>query len=298
MLHTELGEGSLAAVCRLYPRGVRTEGVRECSCANSCEAVLELLLQKSEPLRFSYQELALEPSADEKEFLPDDDALKRESIRLWCIARIQDRRYSLPRRILWLGISLLLLEDAYKAQDIQRMQVLMGNEEPILLPEPICPGEGPLTLGLEMANHMLQILDEKSSSIREYGESELAYFGTGEEECKKYMQACAQFADLLPQWEVWFEHMLVNHMFFTQFPFQSQPVAMEEEFLGICSIYALVRFLAVGWAAQHHSVEDIVDVVAMAFRLIDHTDFDKIASHIIKKLGYDDRRHIWQMLHL
>jgi len=41
-IHAELGENKLSQVCRLYPRGVRLNNGYECSCANSCEAVLEL----------------------------------------------------------------------------------------------------------------------------------------------------------------------------------------------------------------------------------------------------------------
>lgn len=51
-LHAELGDGMPAAVCRLYPLGVRTGEVYECSCANSCEAVIELLLGRQEKIRF------------------------------------------------------------------------------------------------------------------------------------------------------------------------------------------------------------------------------------------------------
>ena len=42
-IHAELGEEVLPDVCRLYPRGIRVEeGICESSCANSCEAVLEM----------------------------------------------------------------------------------------------------------------------------------------------------------------------------------------------------------------------------------------------------------------
>ena len=53
-IHAEMGEEVLPDICRLYPRGIRTEnGLYECSCANSCEAVLELLLAKKKPITFS-----------------------------------------------------------------------------------------------------------------------------------------------------------------------------------------------------------------------------------------------------
>ena len=52
-IHAEMGEEVLPDICRLYPRGIRAEnGLYECSCANSCEAILELLLAKKEPITF------------------------------------------------------------------------------------------------------------------------------------------------------------------------------------------------------------------------------------------------------
>lgn len=293
-LQAELGEDALAAVCRLYPRGVRTNGVRECSCANSCEAVLELFLNRTAPIVFRETELSFvlpETPADE-------NAAHKQRIRLWCIARLQERAYPLPERIVWMGFSLLAMEEAFRAQDTRRMESLLSGAETVPVPEPIQTGGEPLALGLELANHMLQILDERSGSIRSYGESELNYFGNGAEERRKYMQACKRFEQSLPGWEVWFEHMLVNHIFFTQFPFQNEPAAMGDEFLGICCVYALLRFLCVGWAAQHDGAEAVVDVAAMAFRLIDHTDFERTAARIVKDLGYNKQPYLCQFLRL
>lgn len=297
-IHAELGEDALAAVCRLYPRGIRANGVYECSCANSCEAVLELLLKKTEPITFEKTALPFTAPGSPDGQGESDAAVKEQRIRLWCISRIQDRRYSLPQRIAWLGDSLLAMEQALKAKDTRRMEALLSGQEAVPVPESIEPGQEPLALGLEVANHMLRILDERSDSIRAYGEAELAYLGDGDGECQRYMDSCGRFRELMPQWEIWFEHMLVNHMFFTQFPFLHHPVAMEDEFLGLSAVYALLRFLCVGRTAEACGTEEIVDVAAGAFRLMDHTDFERMAAHILKKLGYHDRQHIWQFLHL
>ena len=67
-LHAEMGEEVLSSVCRLYPRGARLDGASECSCANSCEGVLELLFSRDEPIAFEKRMLALElPDSSERE---------------------------------------------------------------------------------------------------------------------------------------------------------------------------------------------------------------------------------------
>ena len=50
----------------------------------------------------------------------------------------------------------------------------------------------------------------------------------------------------------------------------------------------LLRFLCVGWTAEHPVQSAAVDVAAAAFRLIDHTEFDLYAAPILNELGFYD----------
>ena len=296
MLHAECGEEALAAVCRLYPRGVRNGETRECSCANSCEAVIELLLHHPEPLTFITvtKEFGLPDMPPRKHHFHTEG--REQAIRLWLIGQLQRREFSLPRRMLLLGSALKAVDEAVAAQDMARLDRLLSGEEVLLVPALYEAGHDQLLAGLDTAERMLAIMDEGSDSIRDYGTAALAYFGQGEEAFARYQAAAAQFASLLPAWETWFEHMLVNHMFFAQFPFQDRPVPLKDEYLALCAVYVLLRFLCVGWAAQHSSVDAAVDVAAAAFRLIDHTEFDRYAAPILKRLGCDDWARLWEIL--
>ena len=149
---------------------------------------------------------------------------------------------------------------------------------------------------MDVAGRMLAIMDERSQSIRDYGEAALAYFGKGEPELARYVTASAYFSQICPQWEIWFEHMLVNHMFFTQFPFQDRPVSLRNEYFALCAVYILLRFVCVGWMAGRENADELVDVAAAAFRLIDHTEFDRYAGPILTQLGCDDWKHLRQVL--
>ena len=295
-LHAELGDGMLAAVCRLYPRGVRQGGEKECSCANSCEAVLELLLHHKEKLTFQQKAMSFDlPEPPPRTHFFHTEG-REQAIRLWLIGQLQRREFSLPRRMLLLGSALKAVDEAIAAQDMARLDRLLSGEEVLLVPALYEAGHDQLLAGLDTAERMLAIMDEGSNSIRDYGTAALAYFGQGEEAFARYQAAAAQFASLLPAWETWFEHMLVNHMFFAQFPFQDRPVPLKDEYLALCAVYVLLRFLCVGWAAQHASVDAAVDVAAAAFRLIDHTEFDRYAAPILKRLGCDDWARLWEIL--
>ena len=101
----------------------------------------------------------------------------------------------------------------------------------------------------------------------------------------RYLEAKNRFEKLVPKWELYYEHMLVNHMFFSEFPLQDRPESFHDEYAALCVIYTLLRFLCIGWLAQHYTENAFTDICAAAFRLIDHTDFEHYALYLLKKTG-------------
>ncbi len=296
-LHAELGDGVLAAVCRLYPRGVRNGDDREVSCANSCEAVLEAFLHHPEPLTFHRERLAFGlPDAPPRQHL-FHAAGREQEIRLWLIRQVQDRRYPLARRMLLLGAALRAMDEALTAHDDARAVRLLSGEEPLTVPEHPVPDPAQLLSGLYTVERFLVITDEHSHSIHDYGEAALRYFGADDAFCQ-YERATRRLEAQLPRWETWVEHMLVNHMYFVQFPFQDRPVSLVDEYLALCAVYVLLRCLLVGWMATHEGEQEAVDVATAAFRLIDHTSFDRYAAPLMKELGCGVGEKLWQLLSL
>lgn len=294
-LHAEKGEEVLSVVCRLYPRGVRSGGVYECSCANSCEAVLELLLTWEAPLAFHKHRLTVDvPPAQPRQHV-FESAGREEEIRLWLIAQMQNRAYPLAKRMMRLGLALRAMDEALGRNDHARVQALLSGEEAIdVMPSPEA-GHDQLCHGLEAASLMLEILDERSESIRAYGEEALDFFSEGEGLFQRYTQGKQAFEALVPQWETWFEHMLVNHMFFVQFPFQDRPVPLKDEYLALCAVYTLLRFLCIG-CARGSNAQRMVDICAAAFRLVEHTEFDRYAAPILRQIGCDGWTHLHGLL--
>ena len=293
-LHAECGGDALAAVCRLYPRGVRNGEDRECSCANSCEKVIELLLERDEPLHFIHikQDFGLPDAPPRHHFFYTGG--REQEIRLWLISQLQKREYPLPQRMLLLGQALHAMDAALEARNDAQIDALLLGKTPIPAPTLPVPDYDKLLSGLATMERMLTILDMSSNSIRAYGEEALAYFGSGDDVFENYEAATARLSAVVPQWERWFEHLLVNHMFFVQFPFQDRPVSLKDEYLSLCAVYMLLRCLLVGCLARCGDLTHAVDVAAAAFRLVDHTEFDRYAGPLLRELGC----HEWQQIRL
>ena len=289
-IHAELGEEMLSMVCRLYPRGVRLEHGYECSCANSCEAVLELLFQRDEPIEFVCREMSFDMPKALVRSISFESLGREQEIRMWLIHQMQNQLLPMPQRLMAMGHALWALDEALSTRDEQVVERLLQGKRRMhpLLPQELTPGQ--LDFGLKIAEEMIALLDERSDSIRDYGKAALAYF---DQSFENYLQAREHFETVLPKWDIWFEQMLVNHMFFSRFPFQDRPVSLKEEFYALCAVYALLRFLAIGHMHNKDDESAFVDVAAAVFRLVDHTAFDHYAAQMMKELGCDD----WNRVH-
>ena len=295
-VHAELGEDALTSVCRLYPRGARVnEHGCECSCANSCEAVLELLFSRDEPIRFVRSKMAMELPPQPGRVVQFETIGREQEIRLWLISVIQNRTLPLPQRLVSLGLALKELDGILQAKDARRLDELLQKPWSHTLPSFEINKEH-LLFGLEKADALVQLLDDRSPSLHDYGQDALDYFHNTDYPFERYAVARLRFENRLPKWEIWFEHMLVNHMFFEQFPFQDRPESLWNEYVAISAMYALLRFLSIGWMAHRKQESDFVDMAAAAFRLIDHTAFDRYASEALRSLGCTTPQSVFDLI--
>lgn len=267
-IQAELNEDALPAVCRLYPRGIRKG---EASCTNSCEAVIELLC-RTEPLHFQRVAMTTSLKTAPRSYFFESCGRELE-IRLWLIDIVQDRRFSLARRLRCLERAVHRIDEALTAKQTPQIGLLLSEKDiPISAVMPSKPK------ALQIICAVLERLDERSDNIKEYGKLALSRFMKDE----NHTQNRTQFLSTCPCWESWFENMLVNHMFFSQFPFQDRPVSLRDEVPALFSIYALLRFLMIG--AGDGTMERLINIAAALFRLVDHTAFDRYVAVIFKEI--------------
>lgn len=270
-LQCECGEDALSSVCRYYPRSPRTVFDSECACSNSCEGVLELLFGRKEPMTFLLQELTFDlPERDSK--APQRLIRHYHEIRRRSIGEIQNRDLPFPMRLMRLGQILRTLDQAFRTRDDAQILQSMEYCRGYVLPDPGC---GDAVSALNFLMRINEVLGMNSASVCDYArQCAQRLSGDAVERPAQYARAAAEFDRLFPDWPVFFEQMLVNHMFYESFPFSDRRENLWDEFLSLCAVWAYVRFLAVCATDGHSEEAHLVDICAAAFRLIDHSAFD------------------------
>jgi len=298
-LQLELGEDALPDVCRLYPRGIRTEEYGfECSCSNSCEAVLELFLSKKEPIAFDKKLLSLDVPENIARRHRIESFGKELELRMLFISVIQDRSMPLPERFFKLKAIFNRLDKAIAENDIDAvLRVIDGTEEiHTVSVSKVTPED--LGYGLSVMRELMSGLEKHSRSIHEHCTDILDFFDTCSDPAECYNEMNSSLKKLLPDFDIFFEHILVNHMFFSQFPFQDRPESPRDEFIAIAVVYSIMRFLALGQTLKDYSEEKLIDVLAAASRLISHTEFERYAARLMKYLNCDTDEKLFTLISL
>lgn len=276
-LHKECGEKILPAVCRYYPRAVRLKYAPECSCTGSCERVLEMLFEKKDKITFEQKEL----SFDYEEPKQKIDSVKSQQygiIREICLKILQDREKSLSVRLYILGLFLEEADKMPQAAFIENSNCLKEKYPNIKVETEIFQNNSPV---LEMQRKIAAFYEENSLSLEEYGEEIENHFKDGDFE-KIYQFAKKQFNKNFPDWEVMFENVLINHLFYEQFPFEDGNIKIFEAYEALCAVYAFLRYVAVMYTADKNSLNDLIDIVGAALRVVEHSSFYKNMALLLK----------------
>lgn len=249
-LQAECGEGAISTTCRYYPRAIRTAEDDECCCSASCEAVVELLMLREAPLTFRRMDLTFDLALPPR--VPN--AKKREEaarLRETIIACLQDRPLSLPQRLKRLG--------ELAARTEQR-------EFPASLPVPEEKAREALA---ELIRELL---------LRHKSTEDLA------EETLEALQKKEQMGNWPPEMERLMEHLLVNHVFYEDFPFSEHFEGPYAEYMSLCAVYAVLRAVLRAWGKKHPGAEAVADAVSACFRVMEHSAFDWNAAVLLSCL--------------
>lgn len=91
--------------------------------------------------------------------------------------------------------------------------------------------------------------------------------------------------DVLPNANIYFEKFLVNHIFFTGFPYDKLKGILKEGIYSLIGIYELTRYIALVSMKNKNKLDEFVDAIAKLYRLIGHSDFHKyIGKYIAQKI--------------
>ncbi|MGD9910476.1 MAG: flagellin lysine-N-methylase [Candidatus Izemoplasmatales bacterium] len=271
-LHSSLGEKVLPSVCRYYPRGPRNTYGYESTVTNSCEKTLELLFEDTSPISFEEKDLSFEMVLPNKRENQDEINLYQLT-KNQCFRILSNRLYSLPHRIHMVGILLqkLDLKESINLEEIYATSF-----------------QGLLTL--DSIQTMIEISKwfiDRNSSLSDYFETILKEYHD-QDPLAYYQVKQRNFHQNLVDHEVMYEKMLINNLYFRQFPFQEYTINFNEEYISLVAKYMMIRFLGVH-LYDGEKLENFVDVMAKSFRVIAHTKFEKTMIQLLKQLHADSQ---------
>lgn len=258
------------------PRGPRIDYDTACSCSNSCEKVIELLLQDEKVISFEDMQLSFNMNFYNSK-ISEENKNKYKGISNLCYLLINNRDMSLPRRIVLLG---RVLQSIQKAEDNN----LLINYESFSIDffANDFQIKKDINYSFDIQKKLLLHFTKQSPNIKAYSEQVFKYLSDGDE-VEQYLKAKKHFYEIFPNAEIMFEKILVNHLFFVQFPFSSKYENLWDEFESLCGVFMFIRFISICYMADKFKVEDFVDVISAAFRLIGHTNFDLNVTLLLKR---------------
>ena len=244
-LQQACGEGILPSVCKLYPRSYKSGLQLEGCCSASCEATVELLMNQPCPLRL----IEIERDFNGALPMPHPGAQATDDLRSRCIAAMQNQSCSLRERIINIG------------------HILLG-------PQPVPFAQFQTPDFLQNAEKLISAFRDISPNIAEYGERALAAVGLPGSDPQiaagLWRKALRRIYAVLPDCDDYYENLLVNHLFYEQFPHIPACKTPRGAYISFYAAWTLVRFIGV---CLGESQTAFADAVAAAFRYIEHSDF-------------------------
>ena len=248
MIHKELGPEALAQVCNSYPRSLKkVNNIYQANCSNSCEAVVELLLSKDK-LTFK----AVESNDSPNIYVNTNEDLT--SVAMYFTQIIQDRALPLNKRI---GKIVHYLNN----NDIDNNDSLFGFKQVL---------------------NFVTTVSVNSQIYDEFKEKLLSSYTLDEDGLNKYKQDELEFENNYPNWMIYFENIIINHLYYMDIPYVDSRINPKDCTEGLCLGYGLMKLICSCMTKQDHSLENLVYVISDIFHLVEHTPFYYNAHILIK----------------
>lgn len=262
-MQLKLGEAALPAVCRLYPRNRRcVSGRNECALSFSCEAVTEKLLSDTAPLRLIKTEIAEAPL-----FPIELTEAQLEDCRR-AVAIIQDRSMPLESRMERLGSELFGCTEPCTSEDAPQDAMRLLHELCVENSGRTKPA-GPCCI----------------EALRLYGVTNPDKLSAGEAQMllERYEIARKQVFASRPDWEDKAERLIVNHMFYNNFPHVGGTNDGVRGFYALCAMFAFTKFVFTAGVYRSEDENAAADTLSELGRLIEHSDFKYRAAQYYRR---------------
>lgn len=290
-LQWEKGPKALPEVCQTFPRTqvYSDSGYLEKRLTPACEAVLELLWNLPDGVGFLSDPLAKSEVRILEFGVSTLLRTRFQDVRSQCIDLLQDRRYTLPQRILLVGLALKELADGEQDIDswLVRTRALAGAPETaqtLQLPD------SPKTLSMFLTNNIRVMLASQSPNKELSVILKEVLDGLGTELTSEggqavnfslpndpYLAARARYEANFRDQAHFMENLMVTLFYNLQVP---NPIGLEElwkSYVDFCNLYSFFRFMAVASCREGASGDkaELFRMVVCASRGLIHNTPEK-----------------------
>lgn len=257
LLQKEQGEKMIPLICRVYPRAVKKYGQHHEICMScSCEKTIELLMKSTSPL--TLHEADVELPFDGLKIYGDEP--EKERVRHGVIAAMSD--FSVP-----IGDRLGIIGNFVCGQIIRPT--------------------GSRADAVSALAGLLSLICKGSESVREAGEKALSYLGDGKDRLERFDAAEAHLYALVPEIETYAGRIIANHMLYESFPYVPDCDCTDTAFAALCTAVGILKLLCVCGMAESENPDDLVDIIALANRFTEHSDFYRVCSRLSHPKGME-----------
>lgn len=251
-LQVEKGHGALPEVCRTFPRVEYKvcSGYLERSLSPACEGVLALLWDLPDGVEFRSDPL----ERAEHRVVPHPTPLQPvyQELRSLCIDVLQDRRYTLPERLLLMGLLLRELPGDREglARWLQRALALLASS-PDLRGLNSTAEETAFALFLSNNVSVLSRLkaDNKDFLLLKADIMEYLQIRAGEDSTNipfaPYLEARERYQARFGGHDCFMENLMVALFFHLHLPDPDSPESVWKSYVNFCNLYSFYRFMAV-----------------------------------------------------
>ncbi len=250
LLQKEKGEDVLPLICRVYPRAVKKYGdLHEVCMSCSCEATVELLMKKSEPLTLgeSLEKLPFDGlPVYEKD--PEKDRMRHA-----VIAAMSDFSIPIEKRV--------------------------GIVASIVASCPMKRSDDKKT-ALEKILSFIRTIERGSESMRTCADLSLGIFSGNEDPLPAYLAAEKHLYEVIPDLENVAGRIISNHLLYESFPYTPGCQSPDDALAAFLTALAMLKVLAVGAMAKTDDLSVFADTLAFANRFVEHSDYYRITSSL------------------
>jgi len=277
-LQRKYGEDTITTVCRQYPRSPKKLGGYECSCSNSCEAVIEALIENTDPITFETLSLSFDYEQPELSTPFCRDLIQENIFKI-----LYDRNRSLTCRLTDISEMLYSITEPYKEEHPEALQKTLSRFAP--LQKAAEPNEEAFSATL----CLIEKLAENSPEMSNLYESLMQKYNSADEEktFEIYLNQAKKLEKRFPDLDIWFEKILVNHIYYEGLLLLSKTKLPFSAAVSLCALKAMMKIFASAFTGDEKPLIDFVDVLAGLFRYAEHSSYDTAAAALLINHGYN-----------